>query len=676
MQLAGRLLGVVLLAAAFTPLHRLLAPERSGPAGTSTRAVAENAWVLGLTGTLIVVVFSWVVVRMAGTSHAAPRAPSRLLGALAGVPIGRFATGVGILAFGLSAIVAALVHGGAPTSVDEMVQLAHARALVSGRLGLPAEGNGAAWVLQNGLLADAGWVSIYPPFHTLLLALGTTLGVAWLVGPAATAVSAAVTVLIADRLGGGAPARTAGLLLLVSPFWLLLGASHLSHTTAAAGLATALFYWLRAREGSAWWAVAAGAGLGVAVSARPWVGLAAGAAIVAVGWISGSGRESWREGLLPRLAALGVGGAPFAALLFFWNARLFGSPLRLGYSAAFGPSHGLGFHTDPWGNRYGVVESLGYTGADLSQLGIRLLESPIPVVAVIGIALLRRSLPRGAQPLVAWCVAAVVANALYWHHGVHFGPRMLYESAPAWLTLFAIVVVRVFANGETKTEARVARWALGISVAVGLAFTPFVFSAATRAAPAPLPAAASGEVVFVHGSWSSRVASRLAASGMTRDSIETLLRRNDICAVDQYSRARASNGVGALAGLDVQPVPGSPGHLQARLLSPGNGVRVDPGLAPSPTCLREAGSDRLGVLELETVAWRVSGAPDAPVRYARDLGPAANAALLEALSRPGRVLVDTGEERGLLLLEYGEGMELLWGGAAGDPGPPDAEGGG
>lgn len=677
MQLLGRLAGVVLIVAAFAPLHRLLDPRLTGPAGAATRETAENAWVLGLTGTLIVVVFAWVVTRMTGApstggqaegSAASHPAASRQrpIAVLERIPAARFAAVVAVAAFVLSAAIAWAVHAGAPTSVDEMVQLAHARALLAGRLGLATEGDAAAWLLQNGVATAAGWVSIYPPLHTLLLALGAAVGGAWLVGPAAVAVATGATVLATDHLAGPVPARLAGLLLLISPFWLLIGSTHLSHTTAAAGIALTLLCAVRASDGSWWWALAAGTAMGIAISARPWVGLVTGVVLVATMWGPLGRAPDWRAGLGRRMGGLLLGGAPFAALLLGWNARLFGYPFRLGYSEAFGPSHDLGFHADPWGNRYGPLEAIGYTGADLSQLGVRLLESPLPVVGVVGFALLRRFIPEGARVFVMWAMAAVAANALYWHHGVHFGPRMLFESAPAWIALFAIVLAIVFTTTRVTTAMRVSRWALGISLVVGLAFTPFAFSAAIRPGPAALPPAPSGDVVFVHGSWSSRVASRLAAAGMTRDSIETLLRRNDVCAVDAYSRRRASGDSATPSGLDDAPLPGSPDHLESRLLSPGNGVRVDPGAPPSPGCLREARSDRLGVLELETVAWRVAGAPDAPVRYARDLGPAANLAVLEALGRSGRVLIDTGEASGLVLLDYDEGMELLWGGAAGD----------
>ena len=66
---------------------------------------------------------------------------------------------------------------------------------------------------------------------------------------------------------------------------------------------------------------------------------------------------------------------------------------------------------------------------------------------------------------------------------------------------------------------------------------------------------------------------------------------------------------------------------------------------------------------------------------ARDLGPVANEAVMRALPayRP-LVAVDGGPGRPPRVLGYGEGMELLWGGASGigetGTGATDARGGG
>jgi len=645
-------------------VHRLLDPARTGPAGAATRDAAEISWTLGLSGTLIVVAFAWVLVRAAPNRGSASPLSARLAALLTSPPAGLFAVGVGVAAFVLTAIVAAVVHGGAPTSVDGMAQMLHAQALVTGKLTVPLKGDGAAWVVQNGLVADGGWVSIYPPLHTLFLAGGILFGAPWLVGPLATGIATGAISAAAERLLGAGPGRVTGLLLLVSPFWLLIGATHLSHPTAAAALALVLLCAIVARQGGLGWAIATGAAVGMAVSARPWIGVACSTALLLALWIPDLRHRS-ASSAGRRLGALLLGGAPFAALLLWWNTTLFGSPLRLGYSAAFGPAHALGLHRDPWGNLYSATEALAYTGADLSLLGVRLLESPLPLIAVVGVLLLMRPVQRGQGVFLAWAGVALVANALYWHHGLLFGPRMMFESAPAWLALFAIAAVAAFRDPAITTQARVTRWTIGIAVLGGIAFSPFVMAGARSPNPSALPTIdGDSAIVFVHGSWASRSAARLAAAGMRRDSIETALRRNDICAVDRYARWRAGGAAGRAPTLDFEPLPGTPVTLESRELSPGNLVRVSSDGPHDDACSREARADRFGILELEFLAWQAPPFADRAVIFARDLGPAGNLPVLDSTDRTPWIYIDAGPERGLILLDYAEGMELLWGGAA------------
>ena len=694
MLVPRRFIGAALLLAALAPIHRLLDPVHTGPAGRATRTAAEAAWTVGLFGSFIVVTFAWVCIRMVPRGQVMRRIGMPLHHLLSAGSPGAFAASIGGIAALLATGVALLVHGGAPTSVDEMAQLLHARALAGGRLTLPLEGSEAAWLIQNGIVTLNGWVSIYPPLHTVLLALGFLVGAPWLVGPIGIGVASGATVWSAERLMGAGVGRVGGVLLLVSPFWLLLGGTYLSHATAAAALALVLWTGLRARDGGIGWALATGVSVGAAVATRPWIGLACSLAILLALWLPSTVRSTITPAaFVRRVAAVVVGGLPFAVCIFWWNDRLFGSPFRLGYTAAFGPAHGLGFGVDPWGNRYGPVEALAYTGADLVQLGVRILESPLPIVAVIGGVLLARPLRTGAGVFAAWAAAAVVANAAYWHHGIHMGPRMLFESTPAWIALF-VAAASVFAptspesappartgqgsvsgdapNGDREpvsTLQRLAMWSIGLAVVAGLALAPGaarVSSDSNFRVEAPQPPS-DDAIVFVHGSWASRIAARLASTGMRRDSIETVLRRNDVCSVDRYARWRSTpGGADPAPHVDTEPRSGSPTSLESRALSPGNLVRVLPGSQPDAACIREARSDRLGVLELELLAWRFPPMPNARIVVARDLGPAGNLPVLHALARPAYLYVDTGSDTGFLLLDYSEGMELLWGGAAGE----------
>jgi len=671
-------LGLALLAGSYLPLHRLLSPEDTGPAGEQTRAAAEAAWVSGLMGTgmvlAVALLLAWVFAGKLMDERIAAVGKR-----LAQIPIVPFAAGVAGLSLLQGILIAWSVHGGRPTSVDEMVQLLHARALLDGGIALPLSGPAPAWSVLNGVVTELGWASIYPPLHTAWLAAWLWVGAAWLAGPVATATTVGLTAWCADALlEDRAAARMAGLMLAFTPFVLLLGGTHLSHGTTAALVAAVLVGAILARDRGWPWAVATGAAVGAAVCTRPWMGIVLSAVLVAAVWAPAVRRRGSRW-LAERAGGLVLGGAPFAALLFWWNDTLFGHPMRLGYSVAFGPAHGLGFHRDPWGNQYGALEALAYTGADVVQLGAHLFETPLPALALVGTALLVRGTRRGGRSslggggvFLAWGLAGVAANALYWHHGVHMGPRLLFEAAPAWVVFWVLMAVELGRPGANlpPLARRMAVWAAVLSIVGAAVLAPGIVRA-HRSGPgaviaSSLPPVPAGEaaLVFVHGSWSARVANRLADAGMRRDSVETALRQNGICAVDRYTRARLA-GEASDATLSLDPQPGTPPHLERRVLSEGNVVRIDPGLAWDDACNREAHADRLGSLELEPLAWQTSPGTGA-LMVVRDLGPSLNAQVMEAY--PDRqawfwLAGDGGSPP--RLVSYEEGAELLWGGAAG-----------
>jgi len=657
-----RLFGALLLVGAYVPLHRLLDPARAGPAGEATRATAESAWGVGIYGTVIALGAGAILVLLVPAGRL--RAPLERAGELLERPSGgRFAATLGLVAGLLSLTAALALYHGLPTSVDEMAQLLHARALAGGRLTSPLPGDASAWTIQNGMATPEGWASIYPPLHTLLLALGLRLGAPWLVGPVSVGVATWASALAFETLLGVRVGRVAGVALALSPFWVLLGGTYLSHTSTAAALALVLWTALRVHDGGLGWAIAAGAATGAAVTSRPWVGLTCAVTLLVVLWWSERGR------LASRVAALCAGGLPFALLLFWWNRSLFGGPLTLGYSAAFGPSHGLGFHVDPWGNMYGGREGLAYTSADLLQLGAHLFETPLPAVALVGVALvvgLRRS---GDRPFLAWAAAAIAANALYWHHGIQLGPRMLYESVPAWVALSVAAAAGLTTADVVPSRLRsLAGWAIAASVLGAPVLTSTVAGAASLPTGDPVligllgSDAEGSKLVFAHGSWSSRVVARLSAAGMRRDSVETALRRNDLCAVDRYARWRDGGPAGAAPALDLEPLPGTPEGLVRVRLSPGNDAWADTATPWDPECLREAAADALGTVELEALAWRAPPLSGRQVVIARDMGPALNARVREAMGmRQTFVYVAGDGTTPSRMLPYDDGIRRLWG---------------
>jgi hypothetical protein len=605
----------------------------------------------------------------------------------------RFALLAGALAAVLGTLFVLLVLKGQANLIDGFAQLLHARFLADGRLAGPADPD-AFRALQNAVHTDNGWVSQYPPGHVLVLAIFMRLGAAWAAGPFMLAMAVIFTTLAAARLlpGRAGTVRLAGLLLALSPFFIVVGAAYMNHVTTAALVAVAAWALLRAWHERPAWALVAGVAFGWSLATRPLSTVAMAAALtllvpftVATAGAKGdagndvAARPDARRfvGILLLMAA---GSLPFVAALLAWNAHFFGGPFTFGYDVALGPRMGLGFHLDPWGNLYGLREAVAYTNADVMALGVNLFESPVPAVLVVGVFLLiARRVSPGERVLLGWALLPVVTNFFYWHHGNFMGPRMLHDAVPAWVVLFSVAAVRLVERvpRDVGVGAYRARPAL-VAVLVAATVAGLLVLSPQRAlsyggewreiARTPVPQLDEPALVFVHDAWMGRVAMTLAANRYRLDLVETLLRQNSTCRVHQLAEAvRTGDGAGErelLGSLDT--VPRASGGLPRQVdISPGNPIRVFDGDTLPPTCMRQAHADRLGVLDLPPFLWHgdLPGGRATGALFARDLGPERNALLIEA--NPGRVpfvymMPDTAAPLPILV-PYDEGMDRIWG---------------
>ncbi len=673
--LSRRALGVGLLAVSLLPIHRVLAHPETGPAGSATVQLADATLSLVWWGSLLILVLSLVLGRLGEAADPGAwvgRAEARLGGRgtawAAGLPAG--------LAFAFATALSLGLFHGYPTALDEMAHLVQARYMAAGRLAGPAASPESFWVIQNTMIHDVGWSSQYPPLHTALLGLGLRLQALWITGPVLTGVTVLFGGLVAHRLIGerGALASWAALALACSVFVLALGAGYLSHVSAAALSTAGLWAGLRARDGRASWAVLAGVLAGALVATRPWIGLLLSGLFGLGLWIPEAIAGRGARWLFGRLGLAFLGSLPGGLSLAWYNARLYGSPVRFGYGVLQGPAHGLGFHADPWGNAYGPLEALGYTAADLLQLGVHLFETPVPALALVGAYLVTaRKLEAGTRILVVWALLPVVANALYWHHGHHLGPRMLYESAPAWVLLTAVSAAGVVRALPRGWMARSARWAICLSVVSALVIGvpgrlgSYRWTSDTLAR-IQVPDGSDGALVFVHGAWSGRLSAELAGLGMRLDSVETAIRRNDTCRVqqfvDEWRRRGSRMEAEAAQSLDFTSRAGAPPGLRVLEVAPGSLIRSDPGSPPTGSCAVQARADRFGVVELAPLLWQgdLPGLERGQAMFVRDLGPDLNRVLLRAeADREPLVFAPKRESAPPELQPYDPAMELLWG---------------
>jgi hypothetical protein len=675
-----RWLGGALLVLSLFPVYRVLdtggdAPFRDASVSMA-EATLEHAW----WGSLLVILLATVLAVLF------PQGASRFgrrLGELLrrpGLPL--FAASIGVLAFLLALGVERLAYQSLFTNMDEIASAVHARYVAVGSLAGPPLPIPEAWLVPNTLMVQEGWVSQYPPAHLAVMALFFRLGIPTLVGPVLMGLMAWLLALSFPRLlpDQEGAARAGALLTAMSPFLLFLAGGAWSHLTAGAALALVLYASLRARDGSAWWGLAVGCGVGIMVSARPLVGLVLGTALPLTLW-----GPSLLAGRIPWTARRGLGtvagGLPFAVLLGLFNHRLFGGITRFGYLEAYGDSHRLGFHPDPWGYMYGPGSALAFTSTDFLALGVQLLETPLPLTVAVGaLLLLGPRLPKGSGTILAWALLPLLANAFYWFHQ----PRLLFEAAPAWILLAALLVARGVSMSGSPVGAlwpprlrQVTAWAAVVSLlaaagwGVPTRWASYSWTAETldRIQVPPLPTE-DPSVVFVHASWDERLSARLqGAGGMRQDSLVSVLRRNTNCEIHAYAEAReARERLGQrdapLPEIDLLQTPESPQGLRRLSVAPGVWIRTREGEAWTPECIGEAQADRFGTVALAPLLWQgdLPGLERGEPLFVRDLGPLTNRKV-KALYPDREAFVFGYFSQGGVpqVLPYDQGMRILWG---------------
>lgn len=634
------------------PLYRLLA-DGNWPAQHAVMVSGEHARFLWVSTSVILVLAVATGVWLK---------PDRLFAVLR--RLGRCLSAPGTMTFAVGLAVGSgaltllfTIHGleGKPPFVDGMAQLLHARYLAEGALAGPPLPRGEFWMFQNLVLTESAWLSQYPPGHVALLGLGFRLGAVWLVGAAMAGVMAFFTALAADRLlpDDRATARLGAALAAFSPFALFLAGTYMNHVSAAAFGALAVYCLTRTWSGGSAWAAAAGAAVGAVFMVRPFTGMLM-AAVVAFGMVwrgPQGGTVTLRR--YARLAAASVAGAlPMAVALALYNAHFFGAPTRFGYIVAQGSRHGLGFHPDPWGQMYGLAQAIGYTSSDLIALSRFLLETPLPVVPIVGAYLVAaRPLDPGRRVIAAWGLLPVLGNFFYWHHDLVMGPRMLAEAAPAWALLAAVAGVGLVR--QAPPDLRVGRavfhprtgLAIGLLIALVVGLGYFAPQRALayagdwqRFARVEVAPQSEPTLVFVHEAWSNRLGARLAGRGLRQDSIVRLLGTVPLCLL----HAQLGGWVGEGSRLPAEQR---------------SDIEVE--------CQREHRADRFGTAHLPPLLWQGDlpglAAGSRPM-FVRDLGPEQNQWLLERFpQRRPLVFAPLSPAADAELIPYERGMQVLWG---------------
>jgi hypothetical protein len=333
-----------------------------------------------------------------------------------------------------------------------------------------------------------------------------------------------------------------------------------------------------------------------------------------------------------------LAGAPVMVLWGWLNWRIYGSPFTLGYTAIWGPAHGLGFHTDPWGRPFTPLIAMSNLAVGIRRLHVYLEEWPIPALLPLAVwALVGRHRAFSDLLVGVGAAAAPLLYLCYWYSPSYPGPRFYYVAAPmlligsarAWRWAWEVA-------GRAARRWPVIRWDASV-VAGGvmvlgwgwLGLVPrrlevYRQNARTLTLHPERRLRALGvrqALVIVPTSWESRLIVQLWALGVPAGLAQTSASRLDACDLQhvidaarvRHSAPQAINRqLRVLIAATPQAVPAVPDW-------PDPALRLRAGSTPPPDCQRELNRDLAGFAPYGNLAWRNAIGLHSGIVFARDL---------------------------------------------------------
>lgn len=355
----------------------------------------------------------------------------------------------------VTAALALLVYERHPHIPDEVAYLFQAHTFAAGKLALAAPSVSDAFKLFLIEQKGGSWYSVFPPGWPAMLAIGVKVGAAWIINPVLSGVNILLSYVLVRALYTRGVARVAILLLCVSPWFLFLGMSFMSHMFAlTCALLATLGVELARRSARSIWAWGAGAALGMVSLIRPLEGFIV-AILLGVWSIGLGGRRLKFSGI----CGLVLGSMLVGALVLPYNQRLTGKarvfPVMAYFdehfhphanALGFGPDRGMGWGIDPQPGHDLVDAAIN---ADLNTFSINtdLFGWSIGSLFLIGLFIFAGKKQGSDYLMIALVSATFIAHIFYYFSG---GPEF---GARYWF-LMIIPCVVLSARGVIWLESR------------------------------------------------------------------------------------------------------------------------------------------------------------------------------------------------------------------------------
>jgi len=330
-----------------------------------------------------------------------------------------------------------------PHVPDEVAYLIQAQFYAAGVVTLPTPPVPPAFDVYLMQFTPDRWYSSMPPGWPAALAVGTFFGVPWLVNPLLAGVNILLIYLLLLELFSHRVARLSLVLIALSPWYIFLGMSFMSHmwTLTCVLFATLGVVWCR-RYNQARWAWLGGFALGIIALIRPLE--AVGVALLLGLWAIGIGGK--------RLKLLGIAGLVLGAIIagsltLLYNTQLTGDPIHFpvmtymnshfapnANSYGFGPDRGMGWEIDP-NPGHSPVDALINSNLNIASINTDLFGWSSGSLFLIIILIFMAKPEKGDYLL--WSMIAMTYGLHFFYYfsgGPDFGARY-------WFLMFVPLIV-------------------------------------------------------------------------------------------------------------------------------------------------------------------------------------------------------------------------------------------
>lgn len=322
-----------------------------------------------------------------------------------------------------------------PHIPDEVVYLYHAKYLSEGHLTLKSPPIHDAFDVNLMYFddADGRWFSPVPPGWPAFLALGSFIGLPFLINPLLGGINILLIYILLQEISSKPVARISTLLLSASPWFIFMAMNYMTHTFTLTIALIAAIAAIRMRKfGSKKWALISGVAIGGVSLIRPLEGLAV---AIFLGIFTLTIKPWSKKILLTSLLAISTLIA--AGTVLPYNKYLTGKSTKFpimeytdkyygpgSNSLGFGPEKGLGWMgLDPFPG-HGLRDVAVNTTLNFNLINIELFGWSIGSLLIILLVLFSKYKHRIDFWMLGFILIIVGLHSLYWFNGgPDFGAR-------------------------------------------------------------------------------------------------------------------------------------------------------------------------------------------------------------------------------------------------------------